>query len=75
MSDDRPVLLGFRDATVDRYGHMRIQFFAGRTHGARGNCGEIVVRDEEWPTMREALLRGGFEEMPPIGEALRALRS
>ena len=65
MSDERPVLLGFRDAT-EHPGHKRIQLFAGRNEGARGNSGTLVFRDDEWPAVRAALMRGGFEEMPSI---------
>lgn len=67
MTDERPVLLGFRDATRHP-GHKEIQVFAGRNVGSRGNCGTITVRDDEWPTMRGALLRAGFDEMPTIAK-------
>lgn len=61
------MLLGFRDAT-QHPGHKEIQIFAGRNEGSRGNCGTIKVRDDEWPEVRAGLLRGGFDEMPPIAK-------
>ncbi len=59
-----PVLIGFR--RVSHIGHVRFQLFAGRNRGSRGNCGDLMCRPDEWATIHDALLRGGFEEMPEV---------
>ena len=70
MSAQRPLLLGFRVAYADP-GHTHVQIFTGRNAGARGNLGTLMERTEDWPELRAALLRGGFEEMPPLTQEAR----
>lgn len=74
VTDERPVLMGFRDAT-EAPGHKRVQVLVGRNPGARSNAGTIVLRPDEWPEVREALLRAGFDEMPEIGSVLAQMRA
>jgi hypothetical protein len=66
-TDTRPVLLGFR-LNDQNPGHVRVSLFAGRNEGERGNSGTVAFRTGEWPSVREALLRGGFEEMRPLDD-------
>lgn len=67
---DRPLLFGFRLAS-ENPAHVRVQVFAGRNPGARGNAGTLTFRVDEWDEMRAAFLAGGFEEMPSIAGSPR----
>ena len=61
--------MGFR--LIDQNpGHVQVQLFSGRNPGSRGLLGVITERADEWPELRGAFLRGGFEEMPSLVKAV-----
>lgn len=41
----------------DNGAHVRVAVFTGRNVGAFGHAGELVIRSEDWPTIRARLGR------------------
>ena len=62
-----PVSVGFRFNRMNP-GHVTVSIFAGRNPGSRGHAGELVFRTDEWPSVRDAFIRGGFDEMEALTE-------
>lgn len=42
-------------------GHTHIRLFGGRSSGALGGCGTLVMRNEEWTAFRQLL-----DRIPPL---------
>lgn len=61
MTSERPVTMSFRFELHG--GHVHADVFVGRNPGARGRAGTLIVREDEWPTLRAGLLAGGIEEL------------
>jgi len=53
----QPVSIMFREDERNP-GHVRLSVFVGRTDGARGHAGEIVMRADEWDQLQSQILDG-----------------
>ena len=61
------VTVGFRFNRMNP-GHVTVSIFAGPNLGSRGHSGELVFRTDEWPIVRDAFIRGGFDEIEALSE-------
>jgi hypothetical protein len=39
-------------------GHVHIAVFSGKDRDHLGKCGDLVMREEEWPEFKETLIKG-----------------
>jgi hypothetical protein len=44
-------------------GHTHVRVFAGRSVNGLGNCGHLVLRNEEWEDLRNVLLSGAYSSV------------
>jgi hypothetical protein len=65
VSEHQAVSIMLRDEGLVG-GHYRIGVFIGRTPGARGKSGQIIVREDEWREIVR-ILEHGPSSMPYIG--------
>ncbi len=66
---DRPLLtIGLREIRRNP-GHCQIQVFVGRNENARGNCGTIALRTDEWEDL-QVLIENTTEDLLEVMDPL-----